>query len=515
MFSSVTIKSITLCNKTIEFGLIFLIIFTPLAFGTVHVWPYSLMELTVCFLVIISILKSMLIQNSESKILHNQSAIATPLPTSPYPLPTAFFLLPIVLFIFLILFQLLPLPPKVLKFISPNTYNLYKLTLPYYDTINSDSQSLQSNLPSLSSALRPLSIYPHATKTELYKILAYTGIFFLIISYNPGTTNKEVQKKYRQQEIKNFITRLVISLIIVGSFEAIYGLLEYISGHQYIFIWKKVHFRDSATGTYINRNHFAGYLAMVICLTFGYVTYLFSTHSKSNPITWRQRLSRITDLINKKIVIFIFLVLIMATALILSGSRMGIFSFSTSMILMSILLYKKKHIKIILFCLLAIYFIVVWLGINPVLKRFSLIQSHLTSETGRPKIWADTYNLMKDFPALGTGLGAYQYIYPKYKTIPSRYFYDHAHNDYLELLADTGFIGFIIVITGYLIYLFKVIKIWSMRRNPFVKGITIGCLGGITYIVFHSLTDFNLHIPANALHLSIITGIMHKTITQL
>jgi O-antigen ligase len=93
--------------------------------------------------------------------------------------------------------------------------------------------------------------------------------------------------------------------------------------------------------------------------------------------------------------------------------------------------------------------------------------------------------------------------------------YDHTHNDYLELISDTGFTGLIIVIAGAAYYLFMVTRLWFQRRNPFVRGITVGCLGGIAYIILHSFTDFNLQIPANALHLSIITGIMHKTVTQL
>ena len=103
----------------------------------------------------------------------------------------------------------------------------------------------------------------------------------------------------------------------------------------------------------------------------------------------------------------------------------------------------------------------------------------------------------------------------KYKTIKSQLLYDHAHNDYLELISNMGFAGFIIIIAGGACYLIVLTRIFLRRRDPFVRGITIGCLGGISYIILHSLTDFNLQIPANALHLSMITGIMHKTITQL
>lgn len=168
-----------------------------------------------------------------------------------------------------------------------------------------------------------------------------------------------------------------------------------------------------------------------------------------------------------------------------------------------------------LFILLPICLMTIWIGLNPVITRFSHISKSMEAEGSRTHIWKDTYNLMKDFPALGTGLGTYEYAFPKYKTIKAQKLYDHAHNDYLELISDTGFTGFIIVIAGAAYYLFIVIRMWFRRKNSFVRGITVGCLGGIAYILLHSLTDFNLQIPANALHLAIITGIMHKTITQL
>ena len=182
---------------------------------------------------------------------------------------------------------------------------------------------------------------------------------------------------------------------------------------------------------------------------------------------------------------------------------------------MSIMISKKVSIKRLLIIVLPICLMAVWIGLNPVIKKFSNTSVDIEAEGRRTHIWNDTYNLIKDFPALGTGLGTYEYVFPKYKTIKAQKLYDHAHNDYLELVSDTGFTGFIIVIAGVIYYLFIVVKIWLRRKNSFVRGITVGCFGGIAYIIIHSLTDFNLHIPANALHLSIITGIMHKTITQL
>ncbi len=194
---------------------------------------------------------------------------------------------------------------------------------------------------------------------------------------------------------------------------------------------------------------------------------------------------------------------------------MGICSFITSVILMSLIISKKMSLRKISIILIPVCLIALWIGLNPVFKRFSQITNTMEVEGSRSHIWKDTSNLIKEFPVLGTGLGTYEYAFPKYKTIKRQLLYDHAHNDYLELISNTGFAGFIIIIAGGAYYLIMVTRLFIRRRDPFVRGITIGCLGGISYIILHSLTDFNLQIPANALHLSMITGIMHKTITQL
>jgi O-antigen ligase len=561
-----------IANKIIEWGIIFLIVFTPIAFGTVHPWAYTIMELTVCIMVIVWIVRLAMINinkttifpshqsptsqnrqgrysdhqstikssndnrhstinkssisNHQSAIINQQSILVNRFGFIKTPLT-----IPIILFVGLILFQLTPLPPGVLKILSPNTYKLYETTIPDWQpsaknhelsTMSdrhspslSSSQSAISHQPSTSKSWQSISVYNHATKTELFKVLAYVGIFFLIVNYNPSTVNRQPKTSKHRSRIKSMLTRLIIVLIIMGSLESIYGLLECLGGFKHSLFMKNVYNSNFVTGTYVNLNHYSGYMAFVICMSFGYLTYLLSKIPITTETMWRQRLVQMINLIGTRAGLISFLILIMSSALILSGSRMGICSFVTAVILISIMISKKVSIKKLLIIVLPICLMSVWIGLNPVIKKFSSASVDIEAEGGRKQIWNDTYNLIKDFPALGTGLGTYEYVFPKYKTIKAQKLFDHAHNDYLELISDMGFTGFLIVIAGAVYYLFIIIKMWFQRKNSFVRGITVGCFGGIAYIIVHSLTDFNLHIPANALHLSIITGIMHKTVTQL
>ena len=567
-------------NKIIEWGIIFLIVFTPIAFGAVHPWAYTIMELTICIMVIVWIVRLAMININKTTIFPNvqsdpklsivnlpkpegvgrrlSKAGVTPnseLPDLSNTMHTSSgrtrnsdshlssllvnrlgfiktpLTIPIILFIGLILFQLAPLPPGVLKTLSPSTYKLYKTTIPDWQpsAMNHELSTMTNQQSSISesqivnhksqiSSWQSISVYRHATKTELFKIVAYVGIFFLIVNYNPSTANRQPKTGKHRSRIKNLVTRLIIVLIIMGSLESIYGLLECLGGFKNSLFMKNIYNHQAinfVTGTYVNLNHYSGYMAFVICISFGYLTYLLSKIPRTDETQWRQRLIQIINLIGTRAGLLSFLILIMSSALILSGSRMGICSFVTAVILMSIMISKKVSIKKLLIIVLPICLMAVWIGLNPVVKKFSNTSVDIEAEGRRTHIWNDTYNLIKDFPALGTGLGTYEYVFPKYKTIKAQKLYDHAHNDYLELISDMGFTGFFIVIAGAVYYLFIVIKLWFRRKNSFVRGVTVGCFGCITYIIVHSLTDFNLHIPANALHLSIITGIMHKTVTQL
>ncbi len=161
---------------------------------------------------------------------------------------------------------------------------------------------------------------------------------------------------------------------------------------------------------------------------------------------------------------------------------------------------------IIIVLILALVFLT-WIGADPILNRLSNL-----SLSTRYDVYENTLTMAKDFPLFGTGAGTFQYLYPKYKTLLSQSYYLHTENDYLELLSDTGLSGFMTVLIGFILFFKKILTRCWRSENPYVRGITIGVVCSVVAILSHSLVDFNLHIPANALFFTIILGLIYNTV---
>ena len=94
----------------------------------------------------------------------------------------------------------------------------------------------------------------------------------------------------------------------------------------------------------------------------------------------------------------------------------------------------------------------------------------------------------------------------------SRVLFDHAHNDYVELLTGTGSAGFLLGAGAGLVFFRNVFRRWRQKRSMFGKCIGAGGLASLVAIAIHSFVDFNLHIPANAMLFAVISAITYAAI---
>lgn len=462
-------------QTTIRYGLILLLIWTPLAFGSVHPWAFSLLEIHVFLLVaawMVQIIVSRRRSVPERRVL--TSFVRTPL------------FLPLMSFIALLLFQLIPLPPVILKQLSPTTYELYSLTLPGWP----GTQPMLSTQQNLLAISRPLSLSPYATRLELSKFLAYSGLFFLIV--NTLRTRRRIRAVY-------------LVIVWLAAAMALFGIVQKLSGTSAIY-WVRDTSYVSFFGPYINHNHFAGYQAMAILLGLG-VLFARPADAHSDVLyTWRQRLLWWFGLLARGRGPLVYALAVMTGALFFSLSRGGVLSFLLGLVLLSVLLLTchrgadRRAVWII--TLAAMAGMLLWLGITPLLARFEGITYGEDALTwaGRLPVFQATWKMSKDFPLFGVGYEAFPVIFPRYQlAAPIQLHFPQAHNDFLQLLAETGWVGFVLLVGGVLRLVADIVRRWRAQHDPFVQAMIAAGVAALSAMAIHSLVDFNLHIPANAL----------------
>jgi O-antigen ligase len=343
-----------------------------------------------------------------------------------------------------------------------------------------------------------VSVAPYQTLSHLLLLVTYLTAFFLTLLL------------CRNLRAKKW---LVYALVSLGVFEALYGLIQYLTGWQQIFTYVKKYYLEEATGTYINRNHFAGFLEMILPFTVAFAlhwTALVFKDSSGRAVTLRKIISK-TELVF--LMFWLFLAILLFAVLVLSRSRMGIISSLVSLAAILLLagtssLRTGTRVAVATVFFLAVLGLIVWIGSEPVMSRFETLgQEYNLSGQNRISIWRDTVGLIRHHPFLGTGLGSFPVVYPSVQTAFLTRLVEHAHCDYLEVVSDLGFPGGIVVFGSIFWVLAKTARHYGNAEAHVDKAVSLGCVGGIATILVHSLADFNLYIPANALVFTILLAV--------
>ncbi|MFZ3071749.1 MAG: O-antigen ligase family protein [Thermodesulfobacteriota bacterium] len=456
-------------GRVIEAGVMGLVVAAPLALGSSGAIASSVMQV-VSFLVFGIWLFKISIEGNAK--------------TQPAPLFIFF-----AAFLALVLLQMLPLPIGAVSFISPNTAATLKTFLPEGEA----------------AAWRTLSLYPYATKAEFFKFLSYALLFVAVANHY----------KSRKQ-----IERLSAVIIALGVFITVFAVAQKLTwnGKFYWFYDLGVNIESNMTyvwGPYVNHNNFAAYMEMAVPLALGMLIYRLSNVKSLPGLPLARRLARLMDSGDMwPMAMFAFSALLMSAALFMSLSRGGIIGFSISILFFIIMGFTRRSLKkwtaligaaaVIAALLLAIFS---WDGIE---RRFSEIGGE--GRTPRFEIWKDSANMVGDFPLTGTGLGTFKSVYPMYQSHSPAFFFAHAENDYVEFLTDTGAAGLFVIMSAIIFYFVRVIRRWRSRNNTFVKCMGLAGLTSCVAILVHSMSDFNMRIPANALLITIISALTYAIV---
>lgn len=446
-------------HKTIFRLFLFLLIFSPLAFGTVEPWSLTVME-TISFLTLLLYVV---------QISRNKEVL--------YKVPG---LIPLLLFLGYMLFQLIPIPPQVLAVLSPHTFTLYK------DTIGRTGDP----------AWLPLSINVRDTLMEFFRYGAYGSFYFLTVQL---LSRKELLK------------RTVITIAVFATILSIFAIVQLFTSKDTIYWLRQAGHNSIILGPYVNHNHYAGLMEMIMPLVLSLVFY-YQPHVKYKK-SLRQK---VTDFFNQRQtnihILLGFSAILIATSIFLSLSRGGIIGMCVSMLFLTTALLIKAHKKagglLLLFLSVLIVLAVSWFGWDSVLDRFTrirIVQGEINVD--RLQYWKDIPQICRDFFLTGSGFGTFGAVYPSYRTFPGRLTVSHAHNDYLELFTDGGIIGFVLAAWFLGAVLYKTFIVYRQRRDSYSIHLFLGAIAGIIALLIHSFSDFNLHIGANGLFFFFLAGL--------
>jgi O-antigen ligase len=323
----------------------------------------------------------------------------------------------------------------------------------------------------------------YATRMELQLLLADILILFLA-----------AQAFRTIQDWRGFVWFVMGFGFVV----AIFGIMQHFTFNGKLYWFREIHYGGIPFGPYVNRNHFAGFAELIIP-----VSLVPLALGKVRRERW-------------------FLVSLFAVvpigALFLSASRGGIVSFGVEagVLLLWLLLRRTagKHMLSAGAVLLLAFLMVSWLGVQQAVERFSSLQSLEVTVGKRASMRSDTWRIFLDHPWLGTGLGTLQIVFPRYETLYDGKIVNHAHNDYLEGLAETGLAGGLCCAWFLGVLLFDSLRRLSQPSGALTSTLQlsglVACLGFLT----HSLVDFNLHIPANALLFFLLANLATSEVRQ-
>ena len=333
------------------------------------------------------------------------------------------------------------------------------------------------------SAVESLSLAPYLTRLAIVQLIIYFVFFAASLTF-----------------INNYsrLRKVVLMIIIFGSLMAFYGILQHLANLEAIYNLR-LPSQARAFASLVNAHHFAAFMEMTIGVTVGL---LFGKATENN----------------KRIFLMIAIV-IMGIALILTGSRGGMLSLLAviTFVVAANLLQKptieidspvadgKSYMRNFAFIggglalILALFSAVLLLGgDNSLLRGIGLQNPEDDISSGRLHFWQIALRIFSDYPIFGAGLDAFAIAFPRYDSWNGMYRVEQAHNDYLQILADAGILGFACVAAFIYLLFKKGLQTVKESSDRFRRGVVTGALAGCFGILIHSFFDFPLRTPSNA-----------------
>jgi tetratricopeptide (TPR) repeat protein/O-antigen ligase len=341
--------------------------------------------------------------------------------------------------------------------------------------------------------------------------LTYAAVYALVVNL----------VRERQQ-----LDRLVRTLLLSGGLLGFLALLDYLAGYAWLLVWRETVARGRLAGTFVNPDHFATWLAMLACLGLGYLVGR-RRRSRAAPLEFAVLASREgREEFARRYLPFVG-VGVVALAVVFTLSRGGLVSLLVALAVVLAFLgrlgFARWGLVVVGLLLVVTLAYGAWIGLGPVLER---VQRGVLDYESRASLSLSSLPMLKTFPILGVGLGAYKEIYFRYQPPelgPGVIWFPYAHNDLLQLVIELGLVGGVLVLfaawrLGRDLLGAHVLGVaacpvgggkggLAKRTDTFSLGIALGALGGVAALVVHSAGDFSARIPANGILGAALLGV--------
>ncbi len=445
------------------YGAILLLIFAPLFWGGNHPLPLLLMELLALVLLVGWFLRPSVGGQSLSQVAWVFLA----------------------LLFFLPLLQLVPVPFIIWEGLPGRAF--YADLLRY---IGPESEDFR---------WRALSLVPSMTESAWLALLPPLAVFVVAV-HLPS------------QQL------FTLTLVFLGTAtgEALLGLIQYGDGANSAFRFGNHLMGLSASGTYINRNHLAGLLEMALPIalalltaTIGHGVSQNSSRRSRRKRNFRQWLAHFSVARVNQTAVFAALGIAILLGLIFTRSRSGI-SVAMLGILLCTLLFSYRLGGRNTYGLMGTFSAVGLglaglIGLAPIWIRFAYIDP---IASGRWKIFDATLQAIGEFFPLGSGAGTFEEVIRRFHPVDlPGITINHAHNEYLEWLLELGLPAALLLAVGLIFYCYQ--WAWVLKRGywqPF-RFAQAGAGISLFLMMMHSMVDFNLRIPANAVFAAFLAAL--------
>jgi putative inorganic carbon (hco3(-)) transporter len=367
--------------------------------------------------------------------------------------------------------QLAPMTASTLKAIAPVSAKTY-----------ADANEILAlfNRPSL----RPkISIAPADTQTTILLTFAYV-VLFACAAILFST------RRRRRVALTVFFTSVVIHLLYSTATTPAAERLH---------------------GTFINPNHFAGYLEIALAFAFG-VAWRELLHNRERADGIRD----LADRVEKRAVPLVGPVLlwaVVAAGIALTRSRGGILAaLLTTVTLVALApLHRRQSrasiaIPVVLVVAGGLIFVAFTTGEAPLLRFFASDPRDIRSDM-RTEIWRASLRAYDHSPLLGTGLGTFREAFRRVQPRSVEGLVEQAHNDFLQMLVTGGWIGGALVAIAFASMLIILIRAWLQQEHREESAIGLAGIGALLSLMVHGLVEFNMSIPAIPATLAVMLGL--------